>query len=299
MALRNTALGVSGEGKEGTVCESGGAGEVVFLLALEGDDEPNPKWGWLDRTINSLVCALQPSPVLSHVEIFIPTDRKGGEVHFSTYLGRHAAWGSEFGNDKTFYMGHNESKWRAIPIMGKNAIERVRQECSAEANLETPYSLAGYVFSVPPLRALANTRKNDVGDPAHCAALCSRVLTRAIPTLNLPCSDPWYGPSTLFIELSKKSRMSVYEEHVTETTPAILSLPEQQDIKNALENLLSGTNQAVSMLTTTACNTAVKHQAHLVIKERATASDPGRMRVLEKGLARMLLRWSLFQNEHA
>jgi hypothetical protein len=122
------------------------------------------------------------------------------------------------------------------------------------------------------------------------------VLSRALPSLNLPYSDAWYGPSTLFIELSKKVRMNAYNEHITETTPSTISIPEQQEITNARETLLSGSNDAVCKLTTAACNMAVTHQAQLVIKERATTFDSARMRVLEKGLARMLLRWSLMQN---
>jgi hypothetical protein len=271
--------------------------DTVFLLALEGSDTPDPRWGFWERTIDLLVQTFQPSPVLTHVELFLPTTRKGGEVHFSTYYGRHAAWGSEFGDGKPFYFGYNETKWRAIPIMGHKALQGLQGECAAEAEAETPYSLRGYVFSVPPLRALAGTRYNGVGDPAHCAALSARVLTRALPTLNLPYSDAWYGPSTLFIELSKKVRMNAYNEHVTETTPATLSISEQEELSNARETLLSGSNESVRKLTTTACNMAVAHQSHLVIKERATTSDAARMRVLEKGLARMLLRWSLMQNE--
>jgi hypothetical protein len=235
--------------------------------------------------------------VLTHVELFLPTDRKGGEVHFSTYFGRHAAWGSEFGDGKPFYFGYNEANWRAIPVMGTKAVQNTRTEASFEAEAETPYSLPGYVFSVPPLRVIARVRNNRVGDPAHCAALSARVLSRALPGLNLPNSDAWYGPSTLFIELSKEHRMAAYQEHITETTPTTLSIPEQQEIQHARETLLSGSNEAVCSLTTTACNMAVKHQSHLVIKERSTTHDSARMRVLEKGLARMLLRWSLIQNE--
>lgn len=294
-ALRNAIAGEpSGDESATDVAD---CTETVFLLALEGSDTPDPRWGFLEKTINTLVQTFQPSPVLTHVELFLPTQRKGGDVHFSTYYGRHAGWGSDFGDGAPFYFGYNESKWRAIPVMGTKALERIRTQCAAEAEAETAYSLAGYVFSVPPLRAFASARNNSVGDPAHCAALSARVLTRALPGLNMPYSDAWYGPSTLFIELSKKARMNAYNDHILETTPSTLSLPEQQEISNARETLLSGSNDAVGRLTTTACNMAVAHQSQLVIRERATSSDAARTRVLEKGLARMLLRWSLTQNE--
>jgi hypothetical protein len=181
--------------------------------------------------------------------------------------------------------------------MGDNALARLREECSAEANAETAYSLTGYLFSVLPLRALASMRPNSVGSPAHCAALTARVLTRALPALNLSCSDAWYGPSTLFIEVANQSRMKAYQEFIADTTPDTLSLPEETYIRYARETLLSGTDDAVRRLTISACNMAVEAQARLVIKERATASDPGRMRVLEKGLARMLIRWSSVHNK--
>jgi hypothetical protein len=301
LVFRNSALRseIDGEYQTDSVSDVSDTAELVFLLALEGADAPDPRWGFWERTINTLVQTFQPNPVLTHVELFLPTDRKGGEVHFSTYLGRHAAWGSEFGNGAAFYMGYNEARWRAIPVMGAKALRRMRQECALEADAASAYSLAGYVFSVPPFRALASVRNNGVGDPAHCAALSARVLSRALPSLNLPCSDAWYGPSTLFIELSKKSRMHMYDEYVVDTTPDYVSLSEQQELKKARETLLSGHDDAVRTLTTGACNMAVKHQAYLVIRERATASDSARMRVLEKGLARMLLRWSLIQNERA
>jgi hypothetical protein len=271
--------------------------EIVYLLGLESSATPDPQWGFWQRALNTLVRRFQPHPVLSHVELFLPTSQHGGEVHFSTYYGRHAGWGSDFGTGEPFYGGWNENKWIAIPIVGAAAIERLRKECALEANVDTPYSLTGYLFSVPPLRALASARDNGVGDPAHCAALSARVLSRALPAISLPYSDAWYGPSTLFLELSKKARMTAYHEHISETTPSTLSLPEETERTVARETLLSGSNDSVAALSTHACNVAVEYQAHLVIKERATGGDTARMRVLEKGLGRMLVRWSLCQNE--
>lgn len=294
LVFRNTALRTAIDGDEFKHTPST---EVVFLLGLESSEAPDPRWGFWERTLNKLVRTFQPHPVLSHVELFLPTSSQGGEMHFSTYYGRHAGWGSDFGSGEVFYSGWNEQKWIAIPIVGASAIERLRKECALEANCDTPYSLAGYLFSVPPLRALASTRDNGVGDPAHCAALSARVLSRALPNINLPHSDAWYGPSTLFLELSKKARMIAYHEHISETTPSTLSLPEETERTVARETLLSGSNDSIAALSTQACNVAVQYQAHLVIKERTAGTDMARMRVLEKGLGRMLVRWSLRQNE--
>lgn len=273
--------------------------ETVFLLFLESTDTVDASLGFWERTLNTLIKTMQPNPVLMHVELFIPAIQKGDEVHFSTYLGRHAGWGTDFGGAKQakgFYLGTNGSRWRAVPVISTKAIERVRAACQDEALCSTAYSLLGYAFSAPPLRAVAAVRDNAVGAPAHCAALTSRVLTRAIKTLNLPQSDAWYGPSTLFLELTKKARMTSYDDYINETRPAVLSLPETDEITLARTALLSGTDEEVERLSTNSCNMAVAEQSRLLIKEQATNKDPVRVVSLEKGLAQMLLRWSCLQN---
>ena len=220
------------------------------------------------------------------------------DIH--TYIGQQAGWGGDFGDGRSFYWGHNKSRWRAIPVIERDAVKRVREACQAEVDgpggHRTNYSLVGYLFSVPPFRALAWARKNNVGDKAHCAALAARILSRALPSIRLPCSDAWYGPSTLFIELSTKTRMQSYHEHITDITPTTLSLPEQHELDHARETLMCGTDESVKHLTSAACAMACRHQARLAIRERATAFDSTRTRVLEIGIARMLLRWSLVQN---
>jgi hypothetical protein len=270
--------------------------EMVYLLALASSPRQDSRLSFFEKLVGSLVRIFQPDPVMAHVELFLPTHERRGEMHFSTYYGKHAGWGSDFKNSESFYTGENGSRWRAIPVMGRGILSKLRRECASEADVATEYSLVGYVFSVPPLRALSSVRDNSVGAPAHCAALAARVLTRAIPSIDLPCSDAWYGPSTLFIELSKQSRMQLYDEYITDTTPATLSLPEQQELSNAKETLLSGTDAAVRTLTTDACMSAIRRQSHLVISAKAAGDVSPRTSVLEQGLARMLLRWSTLQN---
>lgn len=297
VVFRNNALktALSGDASVKTV----EAPETVFLLFLESTDAVDNSLGFWERTLNTLIKTMQPNPVLMHVELFIPAIQKGDEVHFSTYLSRHAGWGSDFGGARqatNFYLGTNNSRWRAVPIISTKAIERVRAACQDEALCSTAYSLAGYAFSAPPLRAIASMRDNTVGAPAHCAALTARILSRAIKTLKLPQSDAWYGPSTLFLEIAKKGRMTSYDNYIEETRPAVLSLPETDEITSARTALLSGTNDDVKRLTTNVCNMAVAEQSRLLIKERATNKDPKRIVTLEKGLAQMLLRWSCLQN---
>ena len=271
--------------------------ETVFLLALEGGSQ-DPRWGFFERALDTLVKFCQPSPIFTHVEIFIPTQRKGGDVHFATYLGRHADWGSGFGSGKAFYCDeHNEARWRAIPVMHRGALHRLHKECAREADAQTAYSLTGYLFSIPPLWVFSALRPNSVGSPAHCAALSARVLDRALPSLKLPHSDSSYGPSTLYAELATHNRMREYDEYLTDTKPAVLSVVEKEEIDNARETLLSGTDEEVRRLSTRDCNLGIAAQSDLVIRERAASSVEANMSVLERGLARMLLRWSILQNQ--
>lgn len=277
--------------------------ESVFLMALKGDDAPNQQWSLWDRFIHFAVRTFQPNPVFTHVELFVPPDLhatnvNGTNVHFSTYNGQRASWGERYEQDPTFYTGFNFDKWIAIPVRGDGAVSRLRAECEQEVQKETPYSLLGYLFSVPPLRALASIRRNGVGAPAHCAALTARVLSRAIKDLNLPCSDAWYGPSTLFSELGKSERMKKYQGEINDTTPNVTSLPEQHELECAYEALMSGSDEDVRRLTITQCMLAVNYQASKVIDSRAgPQQDHGT--VPEHGLARLLIRWSTVRNQQS
>ena len=264
--------------------------QTVFLIGLEGHTG-DPGWSLAQRVIDSLVRHFQPSPVLTHVELLIPPQNKGSETHFSTYYQHVAGWGSSFNYSTHFYLGPvNFSNWRAIPVQAKQLVERLREVC--DANVGTPYSISRYPFSVPPFRAIASILSDDACSPAHCAGLSARLLNASSPEIHLKHSSPWYSPSTLFIECAKPERMWAYNKHLDETDH-IQSLPEEEEGLCAIETLLRGSNDAVKLLSHRQCVAGTEKLTRDVIRQRAdSVVDPVRERILEKQLARALLRWT-------
>ena len=174
--------------------------EIVFLLALEAD-APDTELSWWGRALDVVVRTMQPSPALKHVELIVPVSaesvdteiRTKDDVHFATYLGENAKWGSKCeGNVVDYYTNHDKS-WRAVPVMARDAIALLRTEC--DKNVGTPYPpakhLYNYPYSVPPLRSRAYTLPDEPMAAAHCAALTARCLRAGLPELNLPRWSAW------------------------------------------------------------------------------------------------------------
>ena len=151
---------------------------VVYLLCLEGSTEPDPNWSGAEVFIDKLVQLAQPAPSITHCELVIPPCEKGDDMHFATYLGAQAGWGRSFSGQRSFYLGRNAALWRAVPIACANAASKLRTECFKHE--ATPYSIARYVCSAPPLRAFAGMLSDAVGSSAHCATLSARVLKRTL-----------------------------------------------------------------------------------------------------------------------
>jgi len=147
----------------------------------------------LHGVVNAAVALFQPAPRLMHVELLL-VDPHGGCWHFSTYLGDEARWR---GNDE-YYQQHS---WRALPVaLEPQCVERVAQLCDSATREGTPYSVARYPFASWVLGAAASALSDEMRDPAQCAALTARVLTRAgAQRLSRPC--PRYSPSDLYNEL--------------------------------------------------------------------------------------------------
>ena len=188
--------------------------DFVLGIYLEAD-RPAETFSYTERALDSIVQHMQPSPAITHVELLIPAHSDTDSQHFSTYLGTKGAdWSTGYGNGMDFYLNPkgNGNSWRAVPIFSIDAVDRVRTEC--HDHVHTPYPsmtrLLNYPFSVPPLRAFAGWLDDQPGAPAHCAALTARILRRAIPEVGLPNPSAWYGPSTLFLELSRRGRMVAY-----------------------------------------------------------------------------------------
>ena len=268
--------------------------EIVYVLALEGD-KPRADWKWWEKALDSVVQAAQPAPALTHVEVLLPPTAEGDEVHFATYLGKAANWGSGFGDSETFYLDPNGNgpSWRAVPVMARGARQRLSQACAEQvgAPYGSPYRLFNYPFSIPPLRSMAGWLDDSPAAAAHCSALTARCLRRGLPELDLGHPSAWYGPSTLFLELTRHARMASYAARLEEMA-TLASLPEQEEAGKASEVLLRGSDEAVRALTHAECAAGVQLLCSRCIGA-ATERDATVERVTQKQLAHALLRWSL------
>ena len=124
----------------------------------------------------------------------------GGEFHFEQPPPAQPGEGIRF-----YLSPKNATGWRAIPVMASDLADLVRKE--ADKHEGTPYSLFSYLFSAPPGRSFAWTQSGQAQAACHCATLSARVLRNASSDVRLPFSSAWYSPSTLFIEMRKRSRL--------------------------------------------------------------------------------------------
>jgi hypothetical protein len=256
----------------------------VYLLALEGSETPDPSWSFAEAALDTAVQLFQPSPAISHVELFVPQNASFEDPNFATYIGCEAGWGNTFGGQRNFYLGRNASLWRAVPIAGENASARVRTE--AHGHEGTPYSLARYAMAVPPFRALAGMLPNGVGAPAHCATLSTRVLQRALPERAPTHSAAWSGPSTLFLEMESKQSLESTINFMENSTYKTTECSPYEET-NALYTLLGGSDEDVAALTEAQCERAI-----WVLTQRALQNglDATARRIVQKQLATALLR---------
>lgn len=271
------AVGETGESSEPSGPSTRGIeslDDVVFALFLECGDEAVAGASLAEATLTQLIKACQPSPSMAHVELFLADGK--GDPHFATYIGRTAGWGFSFGDDQGgFYTNTNAAMWRAVPISAKNAATKLRSELGW--HVDTPYSLARYCCSVPPLRAVAGLLRDDVGAPAHCAALTARCLKRALGAeAPIAHSPPWYGPSTLLIELSDAKGDTAYEECDEATS-------------HSVETLLRGSTLAIEGMGAGEKRDALLHLSRRAVRE-AAVGDSVATKLAQKQLAHGLLR---------
>ena len=269
------------------------AQQVAYMLALEGD-EPNPKWTWYETALDAVVQSAQPAPAMTHTELLLPPENDSDEMHFALYLGKQAHWGSVFGGGKKFYLDPqgNAKSWRAVPIVGQDAVRRLRAECSKHSG--TPYGpahrLFNYPFSMPPGRSLAWLLDDSVGSPAHCASLTARCLRRALPEMGLSHPSAWYGPSTLYLELARESRMASYKQYLAEDATVKATVELETAAKSA-DTLLRGSDDSVSALSHEECQYGIDLLTTKTV-DAAIDGDVTAERLTQKNLARALLRWS-------
>ena len=267
--------------------------ETLYVLALEGD-APDSKWKWWEAALDVVVQTMQPAPSMTHMELLIPPTDEADDMHFAVYLGKSANWGRAFSGGPKFYLDPNGNgkSWRAFPIVASDAVKRMRTECDRHRDTPygSPYRLFNYPFSVPPLRSLAWMLDDSTGAPAHCASLVARCLHRGLPEINLPQASAWYGPSTLFLELSRKARTDSYRK-LLEESETVRSTPETEEAARATETLLRGSDDAVRALSDAECRGGVDALCKKCLIA-ASGNDPTVERLAQKQLAQGLLRWS-------
>jgi len=270
-----------------SLSSAGPLDSVVYLLCLEGSDQPDPAWSGAEMLIDRIVQLAQPSPAITHCELVVPAASRGDDMHFATYLGLQAGWGRSFGGQRNFYLGRNAALWRAVPIACSDAASRTRSECAKHES--TPYSIARYLCSAPPLRAFSAMLPDGVGAAAHCATLSARVLKRALPEVSPGHSSAWYGPSTLFLDLSQGDAQANSARFLLETE-SMESVVEEETTTRALHVLLNENDDAVAALTTDACERAIRA---LTLRSVEFGLDEVGRRLVQKQLATALLRFSV------
>tara|TARA_B100001109_G_scaffold242059_1_gene226702 strand:+ start:4780 stop:5652 length:873 start_codon:yes stop_codon:yes gene_type:complete len=258
-----------------------GSGDVVFAVFLE-PHEPGPgsKPSFWDRLITFAVHNLQPSPVMDHVELVVPC--RAGErapVNFATYIGERSGWKVDRRENEKYYLRLHANRWRAVPVFGRQAARKVRATCNGSENIE--YSLLRYVTAASCFRGIASMVPDLPRSPAHCATLVARVLKQSIGSIPRPSA--WYGPASLFAELSEQLRRR-----------GIAPMASELDIESLLRErrLLGGTDAEVRSMADAEALDAIRV---LTLKVAAAAhqGDAVSQRMLQKQLANGLLRWSV------
>ena len=263
-----------------------GLADVVFLLLLDGSPEPNPNWTFAEKVLDGIVQLAQPAPAVTHVELLFPPSSKHREMHFASYIGAKAGFGSSFHNQRSFYMGANAGQWRAVPITAKQASPRLRKECEKHRNTE--YSLIRYIFAVPPLRAISSVLPESTGSPGHCANISAKCLRNALPELQIEHSSSWYGPTTLSLELSSDKHTAATREALEEIT-SIRSIGEDEKIARAVSTLMHNTDEELKALEPHLVRDAISALALRAVGDGL--DDVGR-RICQRQLATALLRYS-------
>ena len=267
-------------------CDSSddGSGDVVFAMFLEPHEPPpGSKPTLVDKAVTFAVNTFQPSPVMCHVELVVPC-RLGSQepVNFATYIGQTSDWQRERDNNEAYYLVNNAGKWRAVPVFGKQAAREVRSVCSKSVGVQ--YSLLRYLTASWPLRSISGFMPDSLQSPAHCATLTSRVLRKSIGACRRHPSS-WYGPSSLYAELSqdlKDQQISPETTLMTEETAA------------AVDAILRSKDDDVRLLDDVVCMDAIRA---LTLKAAAAEGfgDTTSQKLTQHQLATALFRWSVLR----
>jgi len=266
---------------------------AIFLEPCEGTDASLSTVEWL---VDEAIRKFSPSPVLAHCELVTPPipNSSGGRVHFATYMGRGGAdWQNMSSKDDgiAFYLIENGSRWRAVPVFGPNAAQKVRE--AAQSNLHAPYSLSMYPTSAKPFRTLSALWSDSPGHMGHCATITARVLKAAGIGSGLHHCSAWYSPSSLYNDLVQTVAAPLADgerQTLTSVTPTTCA----QTIDTLLHAPMS--YATVRNLGDTACIDAVRALT-LKVCASAEAGDDVASRIAQKQLGTALLRWVLLRED--
>ena len=277
--------------------------DMVALMVMKAD-ATSKNATFTEALVDRTVQFGQPYPAVTHVELWVG-DRPGEKVednHFSTYLGttRGALWTSGLTDSKKFY---SSAAWSAIPIFAPNVERRVRAECNLHNG--TPYPSAAllwqYPMSIWPFRALSGFMDDRINSPAHCAALSARILRSAVPEVSLPHASHWFGPSSLYLELSTPERM---ERALAAQRPVVRSQAEEEHDDALADRLTLSSDDEVVAMSRLDARQALHALAIQVLRagSRVKGVDPDQdaKRAAEERFARGLTRYTwLHRKENA
>lgn len=288
MALRSTEISALLRERKGTFEEDnvGGCGVCFVMFQEPAADDPFASAG--ERCLNWAVKMFQPSPPLSHCELLMPPvpSEEGERTQFATYLGRKSAWQTNAADNYRFYLVDNADRWRAVPVFSANAAACVREECDTEIGVQ--YSMLRYLSATRPLRVLAGLLSDARGAPAHCATLTSRILRNAVGVTAHPSA--WYGPSSLYEELSETAARRAEALGAAAQPPA--------EVAHAVEQLLRApmTRDTVAGVGDEGCMGAARHLTLRCVGALANG-DTVAARLAQKQLATVLLRWVVLRDK--
>jgi len=262
---------------------------VSYVLALEGSKHHGKDKTFFERLLDDVVQTVQPSPSIVHVELLFPPTLAGDEMHFSTYIGNVASWGSSMDGKREFYLGENASMWRAVPVVCKNAAHRLRSEC--KRHVGTPYSLSKYICALPPFRFFAGVFSESAQSSAHCAILTARCLKSGLlRDFDLEHPSHWFGPSTLFLEVDSLSNRETFSDRFSKSRAEVRALVEEEEEARALETLLRGSDDSIRTLSFESCMMAIDR---LTSRALMAEKDDVSKQISQKQLATALLRFSI------
>jgi hypothetical protein len=268
--------------------------DMGFVLFLEAHERGDWSEGVFSHALGMLITAMTPVPNVVHAEILVPPspDHAMGEqcdTNFATYIGGSgASWqNDDLEETVDYYIKHNGGRWRALPVVGRNARERARKACNSCNG--APYSICRYLTSLPFFREVGERLLSKTAQsPGHCATIAARVIS-ASRDKPLPHAASYYSPSSLYQSVASTMAATEVGDRAGDAESTIRALVREP---------LSA--KAVQRIGDTRCARAVRELAARCLSLHASAegvdlSAGSDVAAAEHALACALLRWTLMR----